>query len=63
MLHVSQLQARGTQQERTELRGHRGDNCHVRSLTLSRVCLPLGFHDDQLMQLWGALVSRTDFKS
>lgn len=32
MLHAIQLQARRTQQERTELHGHRGDNCHVQSL-------------------------------
>lgn len=28
MLHAIQLQARGTQQEWTELHGHRGDRCH-----------------------------------
>lgn len=41
MLQAIQLQAR-TQQERTELHGHRGDNYHVQSLSLSRVllCLP-----------------------
>lgn len=69
MLQAIQLQAR-TQQERTELHGHRGDNYHVQSLSLSRVllCLPGMFCLwDSIMtgclQLWGAMVSHMGFKS
>lgn len=72
MLYTIQLQTRRTQQERAELHGHRGDNCHVQSLTLSRVLLSLpGMFSclwDSIMtgclQLWVAVVvSHMGFKS
>jgi hypothetical protein len=60
--HVTRYQARGTHQGRTELHGHRGDNCHVQSLTLSRVLLPLGFHNDQLPAALGCLGLTHEFE-